>query len=59
MFLELTKQTEAWRIARDVMREEEQLIRDNGGVMPRAPRDWNDRRNAVGVNPSDIGVSFL
>ena len=32
MFLELTQQTEAWRIARDVQREHEQYIKDNEGI---------------------------
>ena len=32
MFLELTQQTEAWRIARDIQREHEQYIKDNEGI---------------------------
>ena len=32
MILDIHKQTEAWRIARDVQREHEQYIKDNEGI---------------------------
>jgi len=58
MFLPLTQQTEAWRIARDVQREHEQWVKDNPN--PPVVYDWSDRRRAraVAVNPRDIGVRF-
>ena len=58
MFLELTQQSDAWRIARDIQREHEQWVEDNKcmGKPVKPVKDWGFVNTVRYSVPSNINI---